>query len=504
MGAEFQLKQLAKMFSQNVYLPAVYDLHRCCRVERNLVVFADAHHDGRPEAMELLYRRLKQSRVQPAYHIVEMYLDFGRASKAEVMEYSTRFMKLYARASVVVVSDNFLPVASCRKKRDTLVVQLWHACGCYKKFGYDAKDDIPEGYHGDVYRNLSLVTVSAEAAVEPFSSAMHRTHGEVQAIGVSRTDLYFSRKWRYRCIEAFRELYPDVYEETGAGSGRESDAGSGGEAGAGSGRETGARGVRKTGSLRKRRKVVLWAPTFRGNAGQPGLMDLDTEKLQRQLGKEYLVLTRVHPHMKEARKAVKNHCPIPTEQLYPVVDVLIADYSSLIYEYLLAAQIQNQQDPHGYLGMHGSVVLHGGLVLYVPDLDTYMAQRGTYMDIHEIPGEIVRDADRLADAVRRAAGDEGLRIRSRKESCHADVAMQATGEGTPEFSTGERKAETGTRGSDTEGQVSGWTTDLEEKREAFLKRYLSACDGQSTARIAERIRAHCFGEDGETSGPVDA
>ena len=463
------------MFSQNVYLPAVYDLHRCCRVERNLVVFADAHHDGRPEAMELLYRRLKQSRVQPAYHIVEMYLDFGRASKAEVMEYSTRFMKLYARASVVVVCDNFLPVASCRKKRETMVVQLWHACGCYKKFGYDAKDDIPEGYHGDVYRNLSLVTVSAEAAVEPFSSAMHRTHGEVQAIGVSRTDLYFSRKWRYRCIEAFRELYPDVYEETGAGSGRESGAGSGGEAGAGSGRETGARGGRKTGSLRKRRKVVLWAPTFRGNAGQPGLMDLDTEKLQRQLGKEYLVLTRVHPHMKEARKAVKNHCPIPTEQLYPVVDVLIADYSSLIYEYLLAAQIQNQQDLHGSLGVHG------GLVLYVPDLDTYMAQRGTYMDIHEIPGEIVKDADRLADAVRRAAGDDG-----------------------PGLCTGESKVDDGALESGNGGQTAVWIGSQAKKRDAFLKRYLSACDGQSTARIAEKIRVHCFGEDGETSGPVDA
>lgn len=475
VGAEFQLKQQAKMFSQNVYLPAVYDLHRCCRVERNLIVFADAHHDGRPEAMELLYRRLKQSRVQPAYHIVEMYLDFGRASKAEVMEYSTRFMKLYARASVVVVCDNFLPAASCRKKRETMVVQLWHACGCYKKFGYDAKDDIPEGYHGDVYRNLSLVTVSAEAAVEPFSSAMHRTHGEVQALGVSRTDLYFSRKWRYRCIETFRELYPDVYEEIGAESGRESDAGSGGEAGAGSGRETGARGGKKTGSLRKRRKVVLWAPTFRGNAGQPGLMDLDTEKLQRQLGKEYLVLTRVHPHMKEARKAVKNHCPIPTEQLYPVVDVLIADYSSLIYEYLLAAQIQNQQD------LHGSMGVHGGLVLYVPDLDTYMAQRGTYMDIHEIPGEIVKGADGLADAVRRAAGDD-----------------------SPGLCTGESKVDDGRLESENGRQTVDWIADQAKKRDVFLKRYLSACDGQSTARIAEKIRAHCFGEDGETSSTVDA
>ena len=476
------------MFSQNVYLPAVYDLHRCCRVEQNLVIFADAHHDGRPEAMELLYRRLKQSRVQPAYHIVEMYLDFGRASKAEVMEYSTRFMKLYVRASVVVVCDNFLPVASCRKKRETMVVQLWHACGCYKKFGYDAKDDIPEGYHGDVYRNLSLVTVSAEAAVEPFSSAMHRTHGEVQALGVSRTDLYFSRKWRYRCMEAFRELYPDVYEETGVGDGREEGAGDGSEAVAGDGRQAGAGSVRETGtgsakgsgSLRKRRKVVLWAPTFRGNAGQPGLLDLDTEKLQRQLGKEYLVLTRVHPHMKEARKAVKNHCPIPTEQLYPVVDVLIADYSSLIYEYLLAAQVQNQQDPHGSLGVHGSVGLHGGLVLYVPDLDTYMAQRGTYMDIHEIPGEIVKDADRLADAVRRAAGDD-----------------------RPGLCTGESKVDDGALESGIGGQTAGWIDHQAKKRDAFLKRYLAACDGQATARIAEKIRAHCFGEDGGTSGATD-
>jgi hypothetical protein len=35
-----------------------------------------------------------------------------------------------------------------------------------------------------------------------------------------------------------------------------------------------------------------------------------------------------------------------------------------------------------------------------------MAQRGTYMDIHEIPGEIVKGADGLADAVRRAAGED--------------------------------------------------------------------------------------------------
>ena len=110
-----------------------------------------------------------------------------------------------------------------------------------------------------------------------------------------------------------------------------------------------------------------------------------------------------------------------------------------------------------------------------------MAQRGTYMDIHEIPGEIVKDADRLADAVRRAAGDDG-----------------------PGLCTGESKVDGGALESGNGGQTAGWIGSQAKKRDAFLKRYLSACDGQSTARIAEKIRAHCFGEDRETSGPVDA
>jgi len=173
MGLGFKLKQQLKMLSQNVYLPAVYDRHRADKVESNLVVFADAHHDERPEAMELLYRMLRRS-GEEYIHIVQMYLDFSKASSKQIFDFSTQFMAVYAKASVVVICDNFLPVASCRKKPETLVIQLWHGCGCYKKFGYDAEDDIPEGYKGDVFRNMDLVTVSSEAAVGPFCSAMHK------------------------------------------------------------------------------------------------------------------------------------------------------------------------------------------------------------------------------------------------------------------------------------------------------------------------------------------
>lgn len=557
MGAGFKVKQQLKMFSQNVYLPAVYEMHRADKVETGLVVFADAHHDKRPEAMELLYRALrrvgdKQSDSVPAepkiqgsqtvlngsedvvtgkkpsgpetgesrktlkkpagkLHIVQMYLDFSRATKKQIFDFSTQFMTIYAKASVVVICDNFLPVASCRKKKETLVVQLWHACGCFKKFGYDAKDDIPEGYKGDVFRNMDLVTVSAEAAVGPFCSAMHklpapskadlqgsiaygirtRSHtydhldqtdssilteqfrqrgevstGYVSALGVSRTDLYFPQKWRDMCVGNFRMKYP------------------------------GSEG----------RKVVLWAPTFRGNAGVPELMDLDVERLQQELGDDYLVLTRVHPHMKEAQKAQSHNCPIPTELLYPVVDVLIADYSSLIYEYLLVSRIRRdaavrsnetldtkaaetmagpgdiwtkaaetmagsgdiwtnpaegagkkaQQQPmrgikeeqetekelrEGSGQKEGSSGrLFGALVLYVPDLDQYESERGFYMDIREIPGTIVKEESKLVEAVRSAAAKTA--------------------------GTSDRQVD------------------------HFLEKYMSACDGHATERIAGEILRH--------------
>ena len=396
-GLKFQIRQLIKQAVQNVVLPVCYNFHRFRKTDPKLVVFADAHHDSRPAAMELLYRRLRKD---GSWKITEHYLDYGSAGAAAVAKHSIRFMRLYAEAGFVVICDNFLPVASCRKRRETKVIQLWHACGCYKKFGYDAKDDIPDNYHGaNVYRNADLITVSGEAAVKPFASAMRLPEDCVRALGVSRTDLYFSRVWRERCREQFYEKYPDA-------SGK---------------------------------KVILWAPTFRGNAGMPETVSLDISRLSEQLGGDYYVLARLHPHMLSAGSGNKELndscsgtgceflCSIPTEELYPVTDVLIADYSSLIYEYLL---------------------FNGELILYVPDLETYRAERGFYMDIQEIPGRIVTEESHLADAVRLAADDSR------------------------------------TAGSAPDEREAGRSA----IRKDFLNIYMGSCDGRATERIAEWMK----------------
>ena len=376
MNIRFQIKQLIKQAVQGAVLPVCYSIFRFQKTDPDLVVFADAHHDSRPVSMDLLYRRLKK---EGAWKIEEHYLDYGKAGAAGVAVHSIRFMKLYARAGFVVICDNFLPAASCQKKKQTKVIQLWHACGCYKRFGYDAPDDIPEHYRGaNVYRNADLVTVSGEACVKPFASAMRLPEYCVRPLGVSRTDLFHSTGWTERCRKQFYGMYPDAAEK----------------------------------------RVVLWAPTFRGNAGAPDNITVDLARLQQELGKDYLVLAKLHPHMLRRDGggdisracSLKDYiCPIPTEELYPVTDVLIADYSSLIYEYMLFG---------------------GPVVLYCPDLTAYRSRRGFYMDITEIPGKIITEADEkmLADAVRNTPTEPA-------------------------------------------------------RMEAFLDRYMGACDGQATGRI---------------------
>lgn len=394
MNAKLKLRQYIKMAAQNIVLPIFYAVCSIRPLDRGLIVFADAHHHSCPDNLKPVLRSLRKAQERGAdIRIREMYLDYQDASFGKVLRHMFGFMASYAHAGTVVICDNFLPAAGCRKRKGTQVVQLWHACGALKKFGYDASDDIPEGYRGNVYRNTDLVTVSADVCREPFASAMRLPVENIQALGAARTDRYFSEKWKAAARKRFCEAYPEA-----AG-----------------------------------KKLLVWAPTFRGNAGDPKSIPLDLEKLQEELGDSWFVLASLHPHVAEKIRTGKGGEDIghvssdrisvlPTEVLFPTADAMIADYSSLIYEYLLFGK---------------------PLILYVPDLEEYESGRGFYHDFDEIPGVQVLREEELAEAVRRCMEEAGT-----LEAC-ADAGS--------------------------------------ERREQFLRRYMSACDGHATERIVSRI-----------------
>lgn len=138
------------------------------------------------------------------------------------------------------------------------------------------------------------------------------------------------------------------------------------------------------------RTAVLYAPTFR-QRGQASI-ELDLTELVEELGDEYQVLLRPHylnrisipPHLRGDVVDVSNVGD--TAQVLLASEILVSDYSSIIFDYLS---------------------LDRPVILYAYDLDDYVnSARGTYFDLREHrPGPLVTSQEELVDAIR-AVGDD--------------------------------------------------------------------------------------------------
>ncbi len=341
---KFKIKQFLKMFMQAVVLPICYNIGKVKKVNPKLVIFADSHHDEVPYSMIDLYQWFQDT----DYQVVAMTRNCDRAGIGTILTYMLQFMLVYAQAGYVFICDNFIPVASCKKRKETTVIQMWHAGGMLKKYAYDTPRDIPTYYCGNVFKNYDLIITSDKNCMSAYISGMRARPEAVVPLGLSRTDRYYNEKYLFKCKQHFLELYPEC----------------------------------------KDKKIVLWAPTFRGNAAAPGSVDVSVaEKLQEELGDEWYVIVKLHPQIEKWMS--EKIFQIPTEELLPVADLLISDYSSVIYDYLL---------------------LERPFVFYVPDLDYYVEHDELYIDYNEMPGRIVTDRAYLADAVREEYQNYSLNI----------------------------------------------------------------------------------------------
>lgn len=322
------------MTLQHVYLPFLYFLFSFKKLDKKLVVFADAHHNELPFSMKCMYDEVSR---REGYRVECRFLDFQKCSFFSLVKWLNRFMKIYASAGYVFICDNFLPVSSCKKRKGTKVIQLWHSGGLMKKAGYDCEDSVSSFYKGNVFANYDLFTVSSENCVEIIKSSMRQPEGVVKATGISRSDIYFDEGYNKQCREEFFARYPET----------------------------------------KGKKIILWTPTFRGNAASPTL--IGEEEIDRCFaGKnDYFLVKKLHPHF-ESKNSSEVSCDIPSERLLAVADLMITDYSSIVFDYLAYGK---------------------PFVLFVPDFDEYMKNRGCYVPYESYPTTVAKTEKELISAV---------------------------------------------------------------------------------------------------------
>ena len=266
-----------------------------------------------------------------------------------------------AASRVTVVDDYYFPMYVVTPRPGTARVQVWHAAGAFKKFGYSVLDksfgaDAETVKHVQIHSNYSLALVSSMSVAPHYAEAFGEPGDIFTArIGLPRTDLFGDPERTARAEARVRSTYP----------------------------------------LPAGKRVVLYAPDVpRRDRGQGALRGPDgPRRMHRVLGEDHVLLLKLHPFIRDAvhvppelRAFVIDASGDPdVNELMLVSDVLVTDYSSVIYEFSMLGR------PIAFLA---------------PDDNAYDEERGFYFDFRrDAPGPIVDTTEELAEVIRAGVWD---------------------------------------------------------------------------------------------------
>jgi len=306
-----------------------------------------------------------------------------------------------ASARLCIV-DGYCPaVAIPRLASTTVVVQLWHALGAFKRFAWQTLDST-EGRSRQaaetlaMHRNYDLVIAGGPGAVQPFSEAFAIPPECILPIGLPRLDL----------LLAMRGLPSTASSATGRFASNLTDA-SQHPSNPLAAKCLAARAIVKSRypQLNTNRLKVLYAPTFH-RQNDTSVINSSTSQLIKALGDSCLLLISPHvlsqpPSSKPPKtlyqlaQTIQNaqfdHSASPTDSvvwcqeennfaLLAQVDVLVTDYSAIALE---AAAIGTRT------------------LFYVPDIATYRLDPGLNVDPQQLfPNLCFEDATALAKALK--------------------------------------------------------------------------------------------------------
>ncbi|MEC1685798.1 CDP-glycerol glycerophosphotransferase family protein [Bacillus mojavensis] len=369
------MKTFLTRIIKGVFCTAYKLLSALLPVQHNKVVIASYREDHLSDNFKAVYEKLKQD---PSLRITLLFrkMDKGLIGRASYLLHLFSSLYHLATCRVLLLDDYYFPLYVVPKRKETVAIQLWHACGAFKKFGYSIVNK-PFGPSSDylkivpVHSNYDYAIVSAPAAVPHFAEAFQMEQEQILPLGIPRTDYFYDQEHIRTVQDEFDRAYPEL----------------------------------------KHKKKLLYAPTFRGSGHhQEGYAPpLDLLQLKSALNhKDYVVMLHLHPYMRQHARPEEDDFVLDLSDSYSLYDLmaisdgLITDYSSVIFEYSL---------------------LKRPMYFYCPDLEDYLEERDFYYPFESfVPGPISRDTTSLVRDIENVHEADTKRIEafSQKFITHQD------------------------------------------------------------------------------------
>ena len=136
-------------------------------------------------------------------------------------------------------------------------------------------------------------------------------------------------------------------------------------------------------------KIALYAPTFRDD-GDLSIYNIDFEKIVKELNEnsnnEWKLYIRFHPNCSELQKKIKYSKNIIDGSKIDDMNKLLKSSSMLITDYSSS--------------MFDAMYINIPVILYVPDKNKYISERGSYFEFNDLPFEYTDDINTLYKLIR--------------------------------------------------------------------------------------------------------
>lgn len=259
---------------------------------------------------------------------------------------------LLGKSDFIFVDDYHPTVNKVKFRKTQEIIQVWHAVGAFKTIGYSriGKKGGPF-FDSTGHRNYTKVYVSSSSTIPMYAEAFGIDESKVIATDVPRTDMLFDKLYEEKTISKLKKELPII----------------------------------------NGKKVILFAPTFRGDGHRSAFYPFSNIHFGRLANycrnHNAVVLFKMHPFIKEKIKICEEYEDCfkdiseyrEINDILFISDILVSDYSSLIYEF---ASFKRP------------------MLFYAFDLENYTLTRDFYESYESfVPGKIVKSFDELIDAL---------------------------------------------------------------------------------------------------------
>lgn len=346
MGKRIALKVLPRARRRKLANRFYWAARRLNPPRGNKILFASEMRTGLGGNLARVHDRMIERDLDKKYKFSHSFRIPSTANKWSTL----RLIYRLATSDTVLMDDYFGLLGNLTISPETKIIQLWHAGSGFKAVGYSRFGKYGSPKLSNAHRKYTYVITGSKHLVPVYAEAFGVEESAVVPTGLPRIDTFLNEEHSQKVTDDFFAAYPQF----------------------------------------RGKKIVLFAPTFRGKSISDAHYDydrIDFEKLHEVCGDKYVVLFRMHHFISEAPPIPEEYsdrlvdfASFPdTNDLLHVTDVLVTDYSSVIYEYTL---------------------LDKPILFYAYDKDTYSVIRGFHRDYDSVaPGTICVTFDDLLKAL---------------------------------------------------------------------------------------------------------